>query len=420
MRDWTVPRRLRHLAVVSAVGAALVVPAHSAAAAPLTTTDLDSGLTETDLAAELVGTGVTVSGASYTGANIAAGTFGGGDGVIGFDSGVVLGSGNIADVVGPNDDPAATTVNGAAGDSDLDALSGFDTFDAAVLEFDFTVGPDAESIFFQYVFASEEYNEYVGTQFNDVFGFFVNGTNCATVNGDAVSINTINNGADPNIQGDTIPASHPDRYINNDPVNPDGTGSTVAAGDLRDTQMDGLTTVLTCEAPVAPSSTNHMKLAIADASDDILDANVFIEAGSLTTTPPDLMCVDLLADQDLDVGEVCVSNDSDNLHVTYDTDDGWELTETHLAMGEAEDDIPQTRKGKAIPGQFPHAADHDPPVDTFTYTIPLADLGADPEDVLTIAAHAVVEKDGTESAWGDGTRFVDRGDWATWFTYTVA
>ena len=45
--------------------------------------------------------------------------------------------------------------------------------------------------------------------------------------------------------------------------------------------MDGLTTVLTCSANVNANQTNHMKLAIADGSDSVLDSNVFIKEGSL-------------------------------------------------------------------------------------------------------------------------------------------
>jgi hypothetical protein len=53
-----------------------------------------------------------------------------------------------------------------------------------VLEFEFTA--DAEAVFFEYVFASDEYNEYVNSQFNDTFAFFINGTNCAVID-DGVS-----------------------------------------------------------------------------------------------------------------------------------------------------------------------------------------------------------------------------------------
>ncbi len=50
-----------------------------------------------------------------------------------------------------------------------------------------------------------------------------------------------------------------------------------------DSQMDGLTVVLTCTATVNAGQTNHMKLSIADANDDALDSAVFLQAGSLTS-----------------------------------------------------------------------------------------------------------------------------------------
>jgi hypothetical protein len=250
------------------VAAVVVMPA--AASPGLTTQDLTSGITPTDLANEIAGPGVTVSNVTYAGANVAAGKFAGGTGIIGFEDGIMLSSGSIANAIGPNQNDAITTINGTPGDSDLSALAGVTTNDAAVLEFDFV--PSASTAFFQYVFASDEYNEYVNSQFNDVFAFFVNGTNCAVVGAPPVpvSINTINNG---NPFG-SDPKSHPELFRNNDLS--DGGGSI-------DTEMDGLTTTLTCQASVNANVTNHMKLAIADGSDFALDSNVFIQRGSLTT-----------------------------------------------------------------------------------------------------------------------------------------
>lgn len=232
--------------------------------------DLTGGLTATDLANALAGTGVSVSNVTFTGDEAGAGGFSGGTGIIGFEEGILLSSGSVLDTVGPNVFDNVTTAFSTNGDSDLDALSGFTTHDAAVLEFDFV--PDSGQLFFTYVFASDEYNEYVNTQFNDVFAFFVNGVNCAVVGGTTpVSINTVNNG---NPYG-SPPNSHPELYINNDLT--DGGGSI-------DTEMDGLTVPLNCSSTVTPNVTNHIKLAIADASDFSLDSTVFIQAGSLTTT----------------------------------------------------------------------------------------------------------------------------------------
>ena len=250
---------------------ALAIVSGGRLSAALVSQDL-TVLTADDLANALVGSGVTISNVTYTGANISAGTFTGAAGIIGFDEGVVLSSGNIASIAGPNVQDFMTTDLGLPGDADLDTLSGFPTLDATVLEFDFV--PDADKVFFQYVFGSDEYNEYVNTQFNDVFAFFINGVNCAhTADALPVSINTINNG---NPFG-TLPSSHPELFRNNDLT--DGGGAI-------DTEMDGLTVVLTCEAAVVPNATNHIKLAIADGSDHVLDSNVFLRAGSFSTTPP--------------------------------------------------------------------------------------------------------------------------------------
>ena len=249
------------------------------AAATLVVQDLDNGATANGLAQTLAGVGVTISNVTHTGVNNSFGSFSGGTGIIGFESGVVMGSGSVQTtathqapcekgVEGPNECDGNTTENGTAGDSQLTTLAGFPTHDAAVLEFDFV--PTHDTVVFNYVFSSDEYNEFANSEFNDVFAFYVNGVNCALVpnTSSPVSINTINGG---NPLG-TNP-KHPEFYVNND-------------GGALNTEMDGLTTVLSCTASVNPGQTNHMKLAIADGSDEQLDSNVFIQAGSLVSPPP--------------------------------------------------------------------------------------------------------------------------------------
>jgi hypothetical protein len=269
------------LAIAGTLAQIAATAAPAGASPGLVVSDLNHGVSAQDLANTLAGAGVTVSGVTYSGSNNAAGRFSGGNVIIGFDSGIILGSGSVQTTVdphdpcskgveGPNECDGNTTQNGTAGDVQLDALSGFPTFDAAVLEFDFV--PQFSTVQFSYVFSSDEYNEFVNTSFNDVFGFFVNGTNCATV-GDPpqpVSINTINGG---NPFGTN--ATNPGLYRNNDPDDP--------GPPTIDTEMDGLTVVLTCNADVNAGVTNHMKLAIADASDEALDSNVFLQAGSLVS-----------------------------------------------------------------------------------------------------------------------------------------
>lgn len=244
---------------------------------PTIIADLNT-ITATNLVEVLIGSGVnapTITNVTFTGANIAAGTFSGGMDAIGFEDGIILSSGNIASVVGPNTGDATTTNNGLPGDADLDGLiPGFSTNDAAVLEFDFEC-TEIQVISFQYVFASEEYNEFVNSVFNDVFGFFVNGVNIALIPGTPtpVSINNVNcdNPYNPPSGG-----SHCELFRNNDLD--DGGGSI-------DTEMDGLTVVFSATASVNPGI-NHIKLAIADAGDRILDSDVFIKGESFVCAPP--------------------------------------------------------------------------------------------------------------------------------------
>jgi hypothetical protein len=255
----------------------LLIPISPVAADPGLSTSNAANLADVeDLLASLIGAGITYNDVSYTGligsGAASLGSFTGGTEIIGFEDGIILSSGYVSDVVGPNSDDAISRNLGLLGDSDLDALvPPYNTYDATVLEFDFI--PTGDTLLFSYVFGSEEYNEYVNSQFNDVFAFFLNGVNVALIPGTSipVAINNVNNG---NPFG-TPPVSYPEYYRNNDPDDP---GATI------DTQMDGMTVVFSVNAPVNPGVENHIKLAIADTSDHILDSWVLIKAGSFTAT----------------------------------------------------------------------------------------------------------------------------------------
>lgn len=238
------------------------------------TTDLNTaGTTPQSLASELAGLGVTVSNVVYKGSNSQAGTINIVDPqVVAFNHGVILSTGNISDVVGPNKSESITGNMGGSHDADLDALIAGSqtvnpvTFDAASLEFDFV--PTTNKVYFTYVFGSEEYLEWVN-QYNDVFGFFVNGTNCATVPGSTtpVSIDTINSTVNSNL--------YRDNSFLNPPANP------------INIESDGMTVEMVCAATVTPNQINHLKLAIADTSDQVLDSIVMIKAGSFSTVKPE-------------------------------------------------------------------------------------------------------------------------------------
>ena len=274
---------------------ALLVVLATPASAAVTTTDLSGEATAEDLANRLAGDGITVSDVTYVGHETAAGSFAGGGDSVGLDSGVVLSSGAIANVVGPNDSPSTGSNFGLPGDAALDALSGASTFDASVLEFNFV--PTTSQVQFSYVFSSEEYNEYVNEGFNDAFGFFVNGQNCAVVGEPAVPV-TI----------DTINATtNASSFIDNDEN----------VEDQLDIEMDGLTVVLTCSADVEMGEINHMKLAIGDAGDAGYDSAVFLGQNSF-------VAVHTLSVETAGEGSGSVTSDPAGIDCGEDCSEGYE------------------------------------------------------------------------------------------------
>ncbi len=230
------------------------------------------------LANEILGVGITASNFSYTGDASASGIFKGGLAAgIGIESGIILTSGNANLALPPNTSDAATGNNGLEGDADLEGLleeRGVEepnTFDATVLEFNFTTkGGD---LFFNFVFASDEYNEFTNSIYNDVFGFFLDGRNIALIPGTdtPVAINNVNGG---NPLGTEV--SNPHLFNNNDLD--DG-------GPFFDIEYDGFTEVFTAKALGVGMGTHTIKLAIADTSDHVLDSAVFLEAGSFSDRP---------------------------------------------------------------------------------------------------------------------------------------
>jgi len=234
----------------------LVGPAYA-----LTVTPTSDSATLVD---SLLGSGISVISSAFTGASGSAGLFSGAGDAIGINSGIILTSGQANLAVGPNDSESATGSNNFAGSATLDALiPGFSTFDAAILDIVFT--SNTGNLFFNFVFASEEYNEWVNSSYNDVFGFFLDGVNIALLPDETpVSINNVNLGANPSY------------YINNSDV-----ASPV------DLQYDGFTTVLTAQALGLSAGEHTISLQIADAGDSSLDSAIFLQGGSFSGEQPE-------------------------------------------------------------------------------------------------------------------------------------
>jgi hypothetical protein len=243
------------VAVIAAVSAATVNIAHSPAYA-LSVTQNNNGF---DLLNALLGNtnGLSNFTVSTTGASEAFGLFSN-DTVFGLGSGVVLGTGNVVDVEGPNNSTEQTTIFGTPGDPSIP-----DSFDLAELEISFDADDTVDKIFFEYVFGSEEFLEFAGSAFNDSFQLLLNGVNFALL-GNGLPV-TINNLA-------TSPAGP------FDPAFVENTGD--------ETQLDAYTKVLLFEGLLTKNAKNTLTIKIADVGDSALDSAVFIKGSSIGVVPP--------------------------------------------------------------------------------------------------------------------------------------
>ena len=131
--------------------------------------------------------------------------------------------------------------------------------------------------------------------------------------------------------------------------------------------------------------------------------------------------VTLIAGQTINSGTVTVTNDASFIYVTYQTANGYTLTQTHLFVGDC-GQIPVNGQGNPIPGHFPYSSTHANAT-SFTYQVPISAIAAG--NCGCIAAHAVVVKldaNGnvidTQTGWGNGTRInPNGGNWGMKFSY---
>jgi outer membrane protein OmpA-like peptidoglycan-associated protein len=250
---------------------------------------VDTSLSAPQLVKEvLLGEGVAVSNVRYTGPRHAIAHYHDSTKILSITNGLLLTSGNATLIQGPNRQAGAGWSSRAAGHPKLDAIAGGETHDAAVLEFDFVTA--SEQLTFNFIFASEEYQEYVGSKYNDVFAFFIQGPGLPDVNlatlprsRTPVTINSINHRQNRKYYVDNPTHTY------NDPILYDVRRKrTVRNKDFGkesglpkyNIQYDGFTTVLEATCKVVPGEVYHIQMAIADVGDFSLDSGIFLEAHS--------------------------------------------------------------------------------------------------------------------------------------------
>ena len=231
----------------------------------------------------LLGSGVTVSNITYQGgANARASFTNGSTTNLGLNNGIILSTGIVTQIANPQSYFMSTNL-GLAGDPNLNTIAGAtQTYDACVLQFDFV--PLSDTVEFRYVFGSEEYPQYVCSEYFDVFGFFITGVNpsggnysnynIARIPGTIlpVGINSVNNGSPGSGYSSSgcVSTAYHNYYVDNAALN----GQTICFG--------GFTKPLTAWCHVTPCQTYHVKLAVGEVGNGQYDSGVFLEANSFS------------------------------------------------------------------------------------------------------------------------------------------
>lgn len=258
----------------------------------------------------LLGKDIRAANITFTGPKVGIAYFSNETNAVGIQEGILLSTGSVFNANGPNNSPYITTSfmdptlkKRPKGDRDLNKICRSVTYDVSILEFDFI--PFNNHISFSYAFGSEEYPEYVGSRYNDVFGFIIDGEklnnkNLAVIPKTVlpVTINTINDKDNEGYYIDNdyfkkveLKKNLPGQKKNKKPNYTLSDTYEINKKKLKklnqnlinSVQYDGMTVVLTASAYVVPFKKYHMKIAIGDVGDPQYDSGVFLERGSFTS-----------------------------------------------------------------------------------------------------------------------------------------
>ncbi len=281
---------------------------------------LDNSYTPESLIKDVLTKGVcdNVSNINSIGDNNGIGYFSNGSDIFDIEDGIIISTGYTTNALGPNTHiDRSSNFHDNNGDSDLAQLATGTVKDVVGIEFDFI--PLDSFIEFTYIFASEEYCEFVGSAFNDVFGFFIsgpgingpfsnNGKNVAFVPGtnQYVSVNTINRSHNSNYFISNLNQAGAERcgipYIDQPNVNR--------------IEYDGFTTPLSALLKLSPCEIYHIKMVIGDVKDNFYDSAVFLKAGSFNLGGQVRVSTDAVVD-----GEI-LQEGCDNAYFVFEREEG--------------------------------------------------------------------------------------------------
>lgn len=258
-----------------------------------------AGPTNAQINTSLQGANLTISGgnlvngvrnqqiATYTG-GVAAG--------LEMANGIYFGTGSIAtDLSTNNNISSSNNPAGGTGFSDPQLVTIDSTATKDVVSYQFTVkmGAKASVLNIAYQFGSEEFPDYVGSAYDDAFGFFISGPGITGTqnigrlpNGQVTSINKVNYGI-PGVGSNATPVAAFDGtmstfYINN------GHPTTISGGKLVTNDNSGAKPVAVqfngisrkvsyAIGGLTPGGTYTFKIVIGDAGDSSYDSGLFVD-----------------------------------------------------------------------------------------------------------------------------------------------
>ncbi|WP_428738119.1 choice-of-anchor L domain-containing protein [Sulfurimonas sp.] len=285
-----------------------------------TTANCTYDVSAATLASKIEGIGITITNAKIThGDGKQVGVFSNGINGAGLeiDEGIILTGMNVKESFTTNSSwRTSIQESDIYSDTDLIAIASDAIYNPVIFEFDVTLDANTRLLLIDYQFASEEYNEYVGSQFNDAFGFFVSGGdlpqtyNIARVidnqtyvtinnidNYQTVTVNNVNNGSVGIYDDSTAENLTNTSFFIDNCKKGTGVPNCTQNNPPVDVEYDGITHILHATLDnLTPGQTYHFKMAIADTGDSAWDTGVFVN--KITGLREPSLCYDYAYKQD--------------------------------------------------------------------------------------------------------------------------
>ncbi len=243
-----------------------------------------------------LGDGVDIVSTQYDGFAACVGVFDNAESVIGIKKGIVMSTGFVENTTRTNEalgSISGSTTDRLFQDEQLEQLANVEVRD--ISRFEITFVPSSDKLSFRYVFASEEYPDFVCADKNDAFGFFISGPKPGGGSYDFENIAKVPDPNDPSLE------TLLDLPVTINSVNP-GEAGLFSNGNCDNSNesldysvyynetpiggipaFNGFLSVFIAQADVIPCETYTIKIAIGDGKDREEDSAVFLEERSFST-----------------------------------------------------------------------------------------------------------------------------------------